>query len=646
MTTNSTPTELQPTEEVVDQPTPDSEVEIPAAVDLYRIRQIISYDLIRSEQSLAQETAGLDFDLEDYKPALNKVKGADEYFDDYIGSSVLAMHSDYEELDKDLWAEVGELVDGETVVRPYQLTHNYIIETDLPDVTVETLNPNSGATVTKEWKQHRTDIPSLAKTDFSTVNRELTVDFPAIFSRPIPEYLTKYDISQKSYVGILDKIENDVNFVLNEYPEVATKLLAIRVRSIEEGVAYTTEDYLKDIINLISDIKLRSVVYGIIDSTYTISLDKASEESNRRIIEDLQLTDRANKCLLAIALLARFTVPITSQYCRDYGKITDISKKEEKDLFSRLCLVIFEYLVKFISYENGVNLINKLYKIIEPRVKGTNYSNKVIWRFLLKHTMDDDTAVYKYINTIIRTILPKLNPNSSTISFLDVVVKRMLECDFKVNYSLTFKTFSITSGGSDEDTNEIDIVSANKFMKTNELTEVANELTIAGLIKTEFQKYGITQEQVDYIHDNISHLNELQVRLLEMFYYGKIEITKFPRRTIAKLLLIMYYRAKAENLIYLPDLILAQVDADSANRKRGNSRIYGEILNSKSYQQIRNSFTIAQDKFDRGGHLLKLSTVYVYDFISFDPTTFQSKKIVDIDRNILHNDVFNFKLML
>ena len=616
------------------------------AEEIHELRTHISEDLLVSERELAAESSDIDFDIEDYEIVLKKVKGADEYFDDYVGSSLLAiMAGNSVEVDKERRKLVHSLVDGECADNQYPLKNEYVNETDLPTIEVSTINASSGQPVTKEWKQHRTDIPTLAKTDFSTTSRDMTIDFEQIFSRPIPDYLKTYVVDQKRYAGIMDKIENDMNYTLNEYPELALKFLAIRTRTTKEKEAYTTTEYLLDVIRLISDYKLRSIVYSIIESTYTISLDAASQESNRRIIEDLQLTDKSNKCLLSVAFLARLMIPITSQYAHDHAEIHGETKRQEKDLFSRLCLNIFEFLTKWVSYESGVNLINKLYKIVEPRVKGTNYSNKVIWRFLIKHTMDDDTAIYKYINTIIRTIIPKLNPNSSTISFLDVVIRRMLDCDFKVNYNLTFKTFNVSSG-SDEDTNEIDIVSASTLMKHNELTEIANELTISSLIKKEFQKYGITQEQVDFVYKHISYLNELQVRLLEMFYYGKIEITKFPRLTVAKLLLIMYHRAQAEGLSYVPKLILAQVDPASSEGRRGSSRVYAEVLNSRNYQEIRHQYSIAQDKFDRDGSLLKLSSVYAYDFTTYNPVEFTVENLADIDKKILANELFIFKLML
>lgn len=636
-TKSTTPTDQQSTTVPPISRTPE---------EIHELRTHISEDLLVAERELAAESSDIDFDIEDYEIVLKNVKGADEYFDDYVGSSLLAiMAGNSVEVDEERRKLVHNLVDGECADNKYPLKNEYINETDLPIIEVSTINASSGQPVIKEWKKHRTDIPTLAKTEFSTTSRDMTIDFEQIFSRPIPDYLKTYVVDQKRYAGIMDKIENDMNYILNEYPELALKFLAIRTRTTKEKEEYTTTEYLLDVIRLISDYKLRSIVYSIIESTYTISLDEASKESNRRIIEDLQLTDKSNKCLLSVAFLARLMIPITSQYAHDHAEIHGETKREEKDLFSRLCLNIFEFLTKWVSYESGVNLINKLYKIVEPRVKGTNYSNKVIWRFLIKHTMDDDTAIYKYINTIIRTIIPKLNPNSSTISFLDVVIRRMLDCDFKVNYNLTFKTFNVSSG-SDEDTNEIDIVSANTLMKHNELTEIANELTISSLIKKEFQKYGITQEQVDFVYKHISYLNELQVRLLEMFYYGKIETTKFPRLTVAKLLLIMYYRAQAEGLSYVPKLILAQVDPASSEGRRGSSRVYAEVLNSRNYQEIRQQYSIAQDKFDRDGSLLKLSSVYAYDFTTYNPVEFTVENLTDIDKKVLANELFIFKLML
>ena len=74
--------------------------------------------------------------------------------------------------------------------------------------------------------------------------------------------------------------------------------------------------------------------------------------------------------------------------------------------------------------------------------------------------------------------------------------------------------------------------------------------------------------------------------------------------------------------------------------------MYAEVLNSKNYQTIREQYSIIQDKFDRDSSLLKLASVYTYSFLSFNPETYTTEKLVDIDKKILADEIFRFKLML
>ena len=607
-------------------------------LSLLEKREIISIDLVETEKGLKKLTDNFK-ENEGYTEKFLDEDGIVE--DMFIGDGLLST-IEKDTLSEETINEIKNSINGDRAIEGYKLPIKFIIEGDLEEEEVEVFNESAGVKVKKIWKIPRKDIEPYAVATRKTTRRNLRINYSKIFERNINEFLEKYYIDQKSYASIADRIENDLNYVLNVYPEFAFTLISFRTRAIKEKENYTSDKFLIDVIKLISDVKLRSIIKAMVETTYTISLDEKSLKANKKIIEDLQLTDKSNKALLEIAIMTRLLIPVISQYNEDTIKF--VNKEKRKDRFSGMALSIFEYITKFISYENDINLVTKIYKIVEPRVRGTNYSNRVIWNFLENHTLDDDTAIFKFVNNIIRTIIPKLNPNSSTISFLDVVIRRMLDCDFKVNYALAFKKINVMAT-NDEDSNEIDIISANKKFDNNEMLDIINGFTMSQILGNYSEEFNITDKQVEYIKENIPYISDFQYQLLLMFFNGKFKINDFNSDKISRMLLIIYNIAKKNNLYYLPKIILGKLDTNETPKKRTNNRIYTDVLESKNYQKIRDQYSVVSESYDRSAYLIKLSSIYNYSFIYYDPIEETSDYLECSDKKLLSDEIFRFKLI-
>ena len=571
----------------------------------------------------------------------------DEFADDFSGDVFIQrgqLTEEQQEVIDGYATRINELLDNDTVSK-VELKNKYIGEDQLEHYTVTVRNPSSKKDVEKIYAIHRDDLVPYVTIDNSDSKRIITMDFGLIFNRPELadkfEVLFKYHIDKKAYQGILDKLVNDLNFFMNEYPELALKIFRCRTRAFREKENYNDVEFLVDVLDIINDNQFRSYVHEMIESTYTISLDEMSR-GNKKIIEDLQLTDKSNKILLECAIMDRILIPVINQYCIDTDEFFSKNSEESKYRFNKLSLVTFNYISRFISNERGVNINSKLFKIVEPRVKSTNYTDRVIWRMLESHTLDAETAINKFVHKVIRSIIPKLDTNKSSISFLDVVIRKMITCDFKFKYLYSFKTIKI-SDTDDDEMNELDKIALTHYHKSNEMTDIIVDASIQQFIKKYAFKYNITEEHIDNLEGNITALNEFQINIMNIYYDKYFPLNHFPLRQTLYLLCIISRIMEEAGLENLSKIILGKIN--STHKVRNTGRISADITKSKSYQQIRERYQTVINKFDKGAFLLKLSSVHNFDFIYFDMNDGSQHDLDGIDKKTITSEIFEFVLL-
>ena len=607
----------------------------------YQFREFLSIDAIQQEVG-TKLIVGLnsDYDDEDLTDELDP-----EFLDDFSGDVTFNKGSYSEiKITQDDLDKIKKVVD-KNPASVITLSNTYIAENKLENHEISMYNPSMKKKVIKPATIHRDDLVPYCKVDNSTTKRILSIDYALLFNRPELEdtisELFIYNLDQKAYQSILDKIVNDINFILNEYPELGLKLLRCRTRAFTEQGKYDDKEFILDIIDIVNDNRLRSIIHSMIESTYEISLDSVSANSTKKIIEDLQLTDKSNKVLLENAILDRLILPLISQYCKDTESYFDLSSDQSKYRFNNIVLILFNYINRFIGNERGVNINSKLFKIIEPRVKSTNYSNRVIWRFLENYTFDDETAINKFINKIIRQIVPKLDTNKSAISFLDVVIRKMIDCDFRFKYLYSYKTININST-DDDDINELDKVALTHYHKNNEMLDIIIASSIKQFIDKNIDKYDITKDNIENLKGNIKALNEFQLNILNIYYSRHFPLNNYPMEQTLYLLTILSKIMEESNMVNLSKIILGKIN--SGHESRSSGRISADITKSASYQEIRKNYSTIIDKFDKDAFLLKLSSVYNFDFIYYDLDG-NDHELNNIDRKEISSEIFEFALM-
>lgn len=588
-------------------------------------------------------------DMSDYGLDMSKmvIKDEDiseedsEYVDDTMSDSVKIDSHNYILNDEDL-KRVEEVINDD-ICGEIELPIRYLNESFLESKTFMVMNA-SKKVVEREFKVQRDDIEQFIEVDNSTNKRPLKIDYAKLLDRPELTkqfgFLFDYQIDIKAYLSILDKVVNDMTYIMNVYPEYGIDIFKIRTKAFSLKEKYTDKEFMFDILKIINDTNVRNILKTVVEESYELNLDSMGAGDKNKIIPDLQVTDATNKVFLEVAILERLLILPVYQYCVDTNDyFTEGTLPAIKYRFNKLILAIFNYACRYMGIEQNVDIKTKLFKIVEPRVKRTNYSNRVIWKFLSNRTLDDEVAVNKYINKIIRTIIPKLNTNSSSIAFLDVVINKMIECDFRYNFRYTYKPFGVSTT-DDDDGADIDKLSIVKYHKHNELKDILLNTTIERYIKFNIRKYNITDKMIDEYQKTLNSLNEFQTNILDIYYSSKFSLKdKSHKLQMVKLLLILHFILKENKIENISKMILGKVISSSKSKAGG--RTSADIVESKDYKTIHNQFNIVQQKFEKDSIILRLASVYSYEFLYFDVESGEIKELKDIDKKDLALEVFS-----
>lgn len=449
--------------------------------------------------------------------------------------------------------------------------------------------------------------------------------------------------SQRSYKGILDSVVNDLNFVINQIPHIATKFSAISTKTYKLGAEYTEDEFFTDIQSILEDESFRNVCKTIVDSTYEISLDQINIEAYKskktEIKRDLQVTDQVNKSFIQAGIMQRCMIPVVSQYYDLTSKHFCITSEDIKERTNRGFLKVFNYTFLVSSVDYQVQNLNKLYKIVEPKVFKTQYNNRVIWSYLNNRSIDPTTVINSILNKIIKQINCKILVNASSVSFFTSVINNLIEYEFKAKHKIKIRTMNLTTSDDDDDDSGMDRFLMNNYHKTNERLELSNKITIIRFVRDKIKEYDIKDEEIDFIYDRFNSINEYQTEMLSYYYSDVFDNKIFSRRTVATLLLIMYKELKDKNMDVLAKLIISKAVSGSKGKNVGKLPI--DVLADKYYTMAWNMYNDIADITERDNFILRLALINNYQF-EFE-TYYDKKELIDeLDRKALISQVSQF----
>lgn len=439
------------------------------------------------------------------------------------------------------------------------------------------------------------------------------------------EYIEMQKINLQAFISNTSATVNDLNYILNVYPEFALSIAAIK-QNIYYTDRYTNNPTLfaNDIVDFALDHRLRDIVHTIDESTYELELDenirKNRESGNNRMISDFQISDGLNKILIETAMIYR----IVTSFMSEYLNTTKLNIRQKNNFVTD----INEEIIYNISEPQGIKIKNKLYRIVNPRVTNTSYSDKTIWHYLANMGVDPSTISYEIYRSLINSIISKLRNNYSSISLLHVCIRGKIKYTFKAKFPVKYSPLSVpVDSGDDDDDDKLD----RQFQHDgNEIEQIINQLAIHDYLAE--HKDEIDTEDFKMFNNWVAKPNVFQDMILEIKMSDKFNL-KYASRE--EKMMMIYLIAKEtiteKNFDIIPKLLLSKHIANPAKDNQRFAAMYtptNYVSNSGGYQRVIEDFHWMTSIISNKNPFVSVSSLSRYTFQDY-----KGNILTDFDKN-------------
>lgn len=478
--------------------------------------------------------------------------------------------------------------------------------------------------------------------------KTILIPFDKIFGNKDLEPISLFPINKKrNFIPITSEICIIINYVFKnkdeeiilDYMKLKTKIMVKKQKEKE----YLEENFINDITVLLIKEAVIKYIDKYIEDSYTIELDKITSNNRTTINKELQFTDDHAKVTLKASMLMKYVIPIITTY------ISFHPVKSVDDLLYNIFSSFFKY------FKSGeINILNKIFKLIESRITATRYSDQVIWSYLKNVSITNDNLTRIFNKKIISNVIPKIQNNKNVISFLHVVIKNLIMYQFTYNFAISYKPLNLnktdSEGLSDFDKLEINMVRA------DESYDIINSLTIEKEIKFLLKKYDlkIGKSELEYYKSTI-YVNKVQTNFLFLFfskYTRNYRLLYNCNYTIYVKLLILFKKwLEKYGFVTLAKYITAVPEKITEKKTFNKRQILAKVLDFNKYEHLlKKKYPYIQDIIIGKSIIIKLIINLKYNKFFEIPTyaeykkdsTLEKKLLSNVSDEVIINEVLNF----
>ncbi len=350
-----------------------------------------------------------------------------------------------------------------------------------------------------------TDIPDISYIDKKSIN----INFSEFFGLDTEDH-NEFSLSRKRSFGsekMLIKITDSLRsaFEYNEAIILFYLNIAHKINKLQEK--YEVEDIIDDLADLAY--YTADAADAEIKKTYIPQPEQKRKSTNI----ELQFTDEHSQIILRASFIVKVIIPLITNYMA----VNKIRKNEN------LFMDSFYYAFKAVDKEN-INIYNKIYKIVESRIKGTKYSDRALWNLLGYMAENATTTANEHYRKLIIDLVPKLDHDRSVVSFLHVSLKNWMHFKLRTNFPISYSPQNlqeVSDSSQDKLTNLERLEFHLKRMDEAESFVTRSKLynLIVNVLKDPIIK--ISTEELEY-YKKMVQINSLQKNLLFLYFTKKV----------------------------------------------------------------------------------------------------------------------------
>lgn len=400
---------------------------------------------------------------------------------------------------------------------------------------------------------------------------------------------------KRSYTNIADEQILMINRMINELePEYYMhQLLAYKLELLKgKGKRKKPWDLEKIFKKYVRNETL-DYISKVVETEYQINIENEENYSN----EQIQMNNAQAKAFIKVSFAIRTYALIVLDLLHEaieHEKTLNIKKGSLDDVNSverNSDLVLFNCFKYFLAYfqpeEIGGNLERKLRKVVESRVKATEYSDGVMWNFLKNMTSDISIVAENFTVEMVTSILAKADIAKNFAVFVHSVLNNKIENFFRSNFTITM--IATNTQITEEDSyHKID----HKLQRSNEGKKIISDFAIER-VKVQ---YNITDEELNsFMRAHNNCINKQQMKLVEIFAEVHIKIKlismNYVQYTILRIAMIKFL--VQHNLLMLAQRMAYAVDSENSKESLIKHSV---LINLKIYQSILEKYKAINHK--------------------------------------------------
>lgn len=362
----------------------------------------------------------------------------------------------------------------------------------------------------------------------------------------------------------------------------------------------------------IDDVNICTIIDEMFSSYYGIALDFCDKNYNVDIVigtDNVELQFDRTHCLviLAAAKIDRCIIPLITEYVKDVVKDNDYINKIFLDVFIT-CIQSIQKLVP----GRHINIENKLRKLIESRIFGTEYSDSVIWGYLKNIGSSSVESIQPLLRKVFIDIIPKLSLEQNCINFLHVVIKHQIHYLFHAKIPMQYETVNSTIEPDEASVFDMEVSKLNQNEIYGPLIDLGIEDMMLKIKNGIGKDIVITKEELDKYTPLLKPSKEKNI--LYFILYGKfIEeheiLYMVNQKTFAIMMLYLYKILLKFGFTELAKIIITDpYDSELTTAKFKLTKKYTTLIKeSERYKILRDQrFSNIVTKFDGNNIVLTL----------------------------------------
>lgn len=430
----------------------------------------------------------------------------------------------------------------------------------------------------------------------------------------------------------------------DEEKELPTAILYIKKQLDSRTDSLSKDEFITLLMRrLFHETSIKRLVYEMVD--YNYNLDVTVDKKSGRVFNGYyDFTNDDSKALLAISIIMKFVIPLTSQYIATNTLYTD-------DTLSGLITDVFmEIFFRAGDYRNSDPdlILLKLYKFTEEKITKHSIDHQALWNQQsalrgLTENKHVDTILIKHL---ISNNMFKFRFDDNIVSFMKSIVETQLICTInKVKYKadpVHVDSVKDINGLSGIDKLE------QSLAKLDETTIIRCEKSLSDIIDNLEKEVGhISQEEIAYYGVNFVASSAFHSMLLGyMFakdFNGYVEMKNMNIFQHMKLLVVAKRRLTKSGYVQLPYLFSSVTRGRTSMRLLQNTKFTNKLESSSVYDKLMNDKYPTLNGYKDETVLGIISQVLnnIYTYVEYEHQELTGE-IIEFNEDVISDELMNF----